>query len=41
MDAFIYVDNETIEEEDYLPATNFFVNYKIRSAPSSVPTHWL
>ena len=33
MDAFIYVDNETIEEDDYLPATNFFckLQEKVRS----------
>ena len=31
MDAFIYVDTETIEENDYLPYTKtFVVNYKIR-----------
>ena len=33
MDAFIYVDSDTTEEEEYLPYTKFFVvNYKRRSA---------
>ena len=42
MDAFKYVDTEIIEEEEYLPATKYFVvNYKRRSSPASVPTHWL
>ena len=40
MDAFVYVDTDKTEEEEYLPDTKFVVvNYKRRSAPESVPTH--
>ena len=42
MDAFIYVDSDTTEEEEYLPYTKFVVvNYKRRSAPASVPKNWI
>ena len=42
MNAFIYVDTEIIEEDEYLPATKcFVVNYKRSSSPASVPTHWI
>ena len=42
MDAFIYVDSDTTEEEEYLPYTKFVVvNYKRRSAPASVPKIWI
>ena len=42
MYAFMYVDTESMEEEDYFPATKTFVaNYKKISTPWPVPRLFL
>ena len=42
MYAFMYVDPETLVEEEYFPYTKIFVgNYKEWSNTGLVPKHWL
>ena len=39
---FIYVDPETVEEEEYFTNTKRFVEkYNRRSAPGIPPKHWI
>ena len=38
----MYVDPETIAEEDYFPSTKTFTkNYNKSSTPVLIPKHWL
>ena len=39
---FMYVDPETMAEEEYFPSTKTFVtNYKNMSTTGPVPKHWI
>ena len=39
---FMYVDNKTVTEEDYLPSTSFiFENYNKESTIGPVSNHWI